>query len=71
MDFRVLLPADKIKTEVQLAPSAPFAFGFMLFLKPFALAEDLQAGTVDNQLDWSAHGRVWRFCQSQPIAPAR
>ena len=36
------LATDKIETEVQLAPSAPFAFGFMLLLKPFALAEDLQ-----------------------------
>ena len=45
------LSTDKIKTEVQLAPRAPFALGFMLLLKPFALAEDLQAGTVDNQMN--------------------
>jgi hypothetical protein len=29
------LTADKIETKVQLAPRAPFALVFMLFLEPF------------------------------------
>jgi hypothetical protein len=48
------LSADKIKTEVELALRAPIAHCFMLFLKPFALAEDLQTGTVHDQMDCGA-----------------
>jgi len=33
------LATDKIETEVQLAPRVPFARGFMLFFKPFALTD--------------------------------
>jgi hypothetical protein len=43
------LAADKIKAKVQLAPRAPFALGFMLFLQPFPLAEELQARVVNDQ----------------------
>jgi len=43
------LAADKIKAKVQLASRAPFALGFMLFLQPFPLAEELQARAVNDQ----------------------
>jgi hypothetical protein len=44
------LTADKIKAKVQLASRAPFALGFMLFLQPSPLAEELQARAVNDQL---------------------
>ena len=65
------LATDKIKTEVELAPRAPFALGFMLFLKPVAFARDLQAGTVDNQVNPSLTVDPWLCLLRQPITPAR
>ena len=53
------LATDKIETEVQLAPRAPFALGCMLFLKPFALTEYLQAGTVNDEVDRGLLVRPW------------
>jgi hypothetical protein len=35
------LATNKVKTKVQLAPRAPFALGFMIFLQPLAFGEDL------------------------------
>jgi hypothetical protein len=40
------LPTYKIKIEVQFAPRAPFALGFVLFLRPFALVENLHPCAV-------------------------
>ncbi len=37
------LAADKIKTNVKLAPFLPFDFDFVLVFQPFALTKDLQA----------------------------
>ncbi|NZD54904.1 hypothetical protein H0Z56_34850 [Rhizobium leguminosarum] len=45
------LTTDKIETKVQSAPSFAFSLGFVLVFQPLALAEDLQAGAVDNQMD--------------------
>ncbi len=45
------LTTDKIETKVQFAPSFAFGLGFVLVFRPLALAEDLQAGAVDNQMD--------------------
>lgn len=38
------LATDKVKAEVQLA------LGFMILLKPFALAEYLQSGAINYQM---------------------
>ena len=65
------LSADKIKAKAQLAPSAPFAFGFMLLDAPFALTEDLQASTVNDQVYWFAAPGLRLWAQRQPIALAR
>jgi hypothetical protein len=65
------LPADKIKIEVELAPRTPFALGFMLLLKPFALAEDLKASTIHDQMNRIRSGRFARRVQSQALAPTR
>lgn len=65
------LATDEIKTEVQLAPRAPFAFGFMLSLKPSARTEYLQAGTVNEKVDRVLLVRPWARLQYQAIALAR
>jgi hypothetical protein len=44
------LAAEKIKAKVQLAPRAQFTIGFMLFLQPFSLSEDLQPSAVHDQM---------------------
>jgi hypothetical protein len=44
------LAADKIKAEVQLAPTLSFGLVFMLLLKLFAHPKDLKPGAVNNQL---------------------
>jgi hypothetical protein len=56
---------------VQLAPRAPFALGFMLFLKPFALTEYLQAGTVNDEVDRGLLVRPWTRLQYHAVPPAR
>jgi hypothetical protein len=65
------LATDKIETEVQLAPRALFALGFMLFLKPFALTEYLQAGTVNDEVDLGLLIRPWTRLQYHAVPPAR
>ena len=65
------LSAYKIKAKVQLAPRAPFALGFMFFLKLFDFAEDLQADTIHCQMNRIRWGRFARHVQSQALAPAR
>jgi hypothetical protein len=65
------LATDKIKTAVELAPRALFALGFMLLDAPLAFTEDLQAGTVDNQMNPSLTVDPWLCLQRQPITPAR
>ena len=64
------LATNKIKTEVELAPGAPFAFGFVFLLKLFALAEDLQACTVHHQMDPSLIVGPWLCLQRQTITSA-
>lgn len=65
------LARGEVKTKVQLAPSFAFGLGVMLFLEPLALAEDLQARTVDHQMDrLSAAGSALCW-QSQPFAAPR
>jgi hypothetical protein len=62
---------NKVKTEVALVPRAPFALGFMFFLKLFDFAEDRQADTIHCQMNRIRSGRFARHVQSQALAPAR
>jgi hypothetical protein len=65
------LPTYKIKIEVQFAPRAPFALGFVLFLRPFALVENPQPSAVNDQMNPGLTVDLWLCLQRQTVAPAR
>jgi hypothetical protein len=69
--LRIAVLGGGIVTSIIEPNRAPFALGFMLFLKPFALTEYLQAGTVNDEVDRGAAVRPWARLQYQAVAPVR